>query len=336
MSTDNSLQPNPDDLPAGKPVDKLVVRDSGEFAVLLDTARFEHMWRVAQMFSKSGMVPEHYQGKAENCMIACMMAVRMGVDPFMFMQNSYMVKGKPGLESKLVIALINSSGLFEDSLDYEIEGGDDPKAERYRVRAFAVRRSTKRRVEGPWVDWTMVNAEGWSTRSDSKWRSIPGLMFMYRAAMFFGRLHCPERLMGMQTREEMIDAEYEVIDNESPALPEAGKQSFGFAGGKRSTTAPDAPAATPVEQTPPEPPKETGKKAKAAQATVTAPPADPAFDAEESKRLDAELAAQDEAKTKGRSHVEALKQEALAAIGDPPPPPGGMSMSGKTTPMQFK
>jgi len=31
-------------------------------------------------------------------------------------------------------------------------------------------------------------------------------MFMYRAAAWFGRINCPERLMGMQTRDEIEDA----------------------------------------------------------------------------------------------------------------------------------
>jgi hypothetical protein len=140
------------------------------------------------------------------------MAVRLGVDPFMFMQKSYIVHGKPGMEAQLAIALINSSGLFTDPLAFEINGDDpeNPFDESYMVRAWAVRKSTKQRVNGPWVDWKMVRAEGWFDKPGSKWKTIPSLMFCYRAASFFGRLACPERMMGMSTIEELQDLDSRV------------------------------------------------------------------------------------------------------------------------------
>lgn len=182
-----------------------IVTDDGQFANILDASKFSHLQRVAQLFASSGLVPVHFQGNTANCFIALQMAMRMGVDPFMFMQNTYIVYGRPGMEAKLAIALINSSGLFTDSLDYEIEGGPDPKSPNYRVRAFAIRKTTGKRVDGPWIDWGMVKAEEWHSKKGSKWPTIPGVMFQYRAAMFFGRLHCPERLMGMQTVDELRD-----------------------------------------------------------------------------------------------------------------------------------
>lgn len=183
---------------------RIAVEDSSQFANLLDSNKFGQLWRVATLFADSQMVPAHFQKKPADCFIAAQMAMRMGVDPFMFMQNTYIVHGRPGLEAKLAIALINSSGLFTDSLDYEIEG-TNPKDAKYRVRAFATRKSTNRVVYGTWVDWDTVRAEQWDSKPGSKWKTIPGLMFQYRAATFFGRLHCPERLMGMRTADELFD-----------------------------------------------------------------------------------------------------------------------------------
>lgn len=181
-----------------------VVEDDSQFANLLDAGKFGHLQRVATLFANSALVPQHFQGNVPNCFIAMQMAMRMGVDPFMFMQNTYIVYGRPGMEAKLAIALINSSGLFVDSLDYEIVG-DDPKKPDYKVRAFATRKSSGKTIYGPWVDWPTVKAEEWHSKKGSKWMTIPGLMFQYRAATFFGRLNCPERLMGMQTVDELRD-----------------------------------------------------------------------------------------------------------------------------------
>lgn len=199
----------------GEVVRRGLVVDSGQFMNLLDSNRFEHLWRVAQLFSASQMVPAHFQNQPSNCFIALQMAMRMDVEPFMFMQASYIVHGKPGLEAKLVIALINSSGLFSDPLDYEIEG-DDPFHKNYRVRAFAKRESTGKVIYGPWIDWKMVGAEGWDKKNGSKWLTMPGPMFQYRAASFFGRLNCPERLMGMQTKEELDDTPEPAMTQPAP------------------------------------------------------------------------------------------------------------------------
>ena len=61
----------------------------------------------------------------------------------------------------------------------------------------------------------MVKSEGWLTKTGSKWRTMPELMFQYRAASFFGRLYAPDILNGMQSVEEVkdvvstIDVEFE-------------------------------------------------------------------------------------------------------------------------------
>lgn len=195
---------DPKDLePKGKSAGLVCVDDS-DFSTLLDTSRFEQLYRIAQLYSRTKLIPEHFQGKPEDCMIVLQMAMRLNVDPMPMLQGMYVVHGKPGMEAKLAIGLINTSGLFQNSLDYEVDG-DDPKEKDYRVRAFAVSRATGKRINGPWIDWPMVKAEGWDGKSGSKWKTMPGLMFQYRAGMFFGRLHCPERLMGMQTVDELQD-----------------------------------------------------------------------------------------------------------------------------------
>ena len=165
-----------------------IVQDDGAFSNLLDTAKFEHMYRVANLFSESTMIPEHYRKQPGNCFIAVQMAVRLGVDPFMFMQRTYVVHGKPGMEAQLAIALMNTSGLFQDAIDYEAhcDVPDDPFDPSYRVRAWAVRKSTGKVITGPWIDWPLVKGEGWEKKEGSKWKTMPGMMFIYRAATFLG------------------------------------------------------------------------------------------------------------------------------------------------------
>ena len=176
------------------------VQDDSEFAIFLDTAKFEHVWRVAKMFAASSIVPEHFRGKIENCFIACQMAFRLKVDPFMFLQSTYVVHGKPGMEAKLAIALMNTSGLFDGPLEFDLAGEGDQRG----CQVKAKLKAGGREITGPRVSIATAKAEGWYGQNQ-KWKTIPDLMLQYRAASWFGRLYCPERLMGMQTVEEIRD-----------------------------------------------------------------------------------------------------------------------------------
>lgn len=178
-----------------------IVQDSSEYSMLLDTRKFEQMWRVACLFSKCGMVPTHYKDNPSACFVACQMAMRLSQDPLAFMQNSYVVHNKPGMMATYVIALINSSGLFSEPLQYEISGANGDKG----CVAWSVYKANGKRVEGPRVTMAMAKAEGWT--ANAKWQSLTDLMLTYRSAAFFGRTVCPERLLGMQTMEELEDVE---------------------------------------------------------------------------------------------------------------------------------
>ena len=173
-------------------------------AGFFDLQSFELMQRVSKAFSASDLVPQQYRGadKIANCMIAMDMAQRMGANPLMVMQNLYIVHGTPSWSSKFLIATINASGRYS-SLRYEWKG--EPGKPGYGCRAWAVELATGERLDGIWVTWEMVNAEGWSKKNGSKWQTMPDQMFVYRAAAFWQRAYAPELGMGLQTVEDVHD-----------------------------------------------------------------------------------------------------------------------------------
>lgn len=166
--------------------------------MLMDSARFSQLQRVANAISKSSMVPTHYQNMS-NVMIAMYTADRLGMDPFMFMQNSYVVHGKPGLQATLIISLINQSGLFVGGLQFNEGDGW--------CQAKAIRKDTGEEVLGDKVTMAIAKAEGWLDKPGSKWKTMPSLMLKYRAASWFSRTVCPEVTMGYLTTEELHDIE---------------------------------------------------------------------------------------------------------------------------------
>ena len=170
--------------------------------VWADKKAFDQTARAASMLSKSTLVPQAYQGKPEDCFIAVEMAARMGMSPVFVMQNLNVVRGRPAWTGQACIAMVNACGRFRDvKLVYTGKKGTDERG----CYLEAVRVTDGEVVQGTEVTMKLVRDEGWI--SNTKWKNMPEQMLGYRAASFFARLYCPEALMGLQTQEEVYDAE---------------------------------------------------------------------------------------------------------------------------------
>ena len=163
---------------------------------------FNQLLRAAQMLSQTSIIPQSYQGKPQDCFVAIEMANRMGVSPMVVMQNMYVVKGKPSWAGQACTMLINSCGKFKDVK--HIYTGEKGKPNRG-CYVTATRISDGSQVDGVEVTMQMAQSEGWT--SNSKWRNMPELMLAYRASAFFAGVYCPEAMMGVQTAEEVYDAD---------------------------------------------------------------------------------------------------------------------------------
>jgi hypothetical protein len=165
-------------------------------AFLHDGAAFEHIWRVAKAFSCSRMVPQHFQGKPEDCMVALMMAQQLEVNPLLALQNLQVVNGRAGFSASFAIGLANQRGPFAGPITWTNEGHGDDLV----VVAHAVVKATREEVSVP-VSMATAKAEGWV--KNPKYRSMPEQMLRYRSAVWLIRLHCPEVLLGLSTDEEI-------------------------------------------------------------------------------------------------------------------------------------
>ena len=182
--------------------------------VFADKQVFEHAQRVAKMMTTSSLVPKEYQNNIPNIMIALEMANRIGASPLMVMQNLNIIQGRPSWSSQFIISALNSCKRFSP-LRFKMDGEGDE----YGCTAWAKDQSGEI-LEGPKVTWKMANAEGWATKGGSKWKTMPELMFRYRAAAFFGRLYAPDVLMGMGTADEAED----IYDAETSSTEQRANQ----------------------------------------------------------------------------------------------------------------
>lgn len=187
------------------------VEQSNTFDMYQNRETMKFVYSTAKMLSQTELVPQNYQNKPENCVIAIDMANRMGVSPMFVMQNLYVVKGKPSWSGQACMSLIQACGRFENiKTVYSGDKGTEARG----CHITAVRISDGETVEGPEVTVSMAKAEGWM--SNPKWRNMPELMLAYRAAAFFARIYCPDALMGVQTAEENEDVFSRVRRTKAP------------------------------------------------------------------------------------------------------------------------
>ena len=212
-----------------------------------DKEAFEQVGRVANMLSKSTIVPEQYRGKPEDCFIAVEMAARMNTSPIFIMQNLYVVKGKPTWAGQACMAMITSCGKFRNVRHvYTGTRGTENRG----CYVTAERIADGEVLQGTEVTIEMAKGEGWL--NNSKWKNMPEQMLGYRAASFFARMFCPEALMGLQTTEEIYDAD--------PVMPVA-----------EAPSAANLSNAILEEETSPEPEKKQTRKKSKTEEPASAP-----------------------------------------------------------------
>ena len=207
------------------PYDLDVVRAEPNYvqtSIFLDVTRFELAQRVAKMLSTGKLLPAHFQNNIADIMIAMNLADRFKADPFMVMQNVYLIHGKPALQGTLVIALVNQCGKFT-TLQFRTEREKDKIIS---CTAYATEKNTGEVLEHT-LTHQEVEAEGWNRSKGSqksKWLTLPALMYKYRSATFFARVYCPEVLLGMQTVDELVDigpTQKSVIETNTKELTQA-------------------------------------------------------------------------------------------------------------------
>ena len=165
---------------------------------------FEDAQRIAKALASSTLIPPQFQGQQgfANCLVALEIAGRMNISPFLCMQHLHIIHGRPSWSSAFIIAMVNGCGRFTP-LRFEISGSGESLA----CYAVATDIKTQQELKGPTITMLMAKKEGWSTKSGSKWITMPELMIRYRAAAFWGRLFAGDLLVGLQTQEEVIDVE---------------------------------------------------------------------------------------------------------------------------------
>lgn len=183
-----------------------VVEDSSAVANIMDTARFEHIQRVARLMACSSLLPNHLRyvaGKpdrgelspdvqAANCFRVVNQALRWGFDPFAIVDETYMVGGKLGYQGKLVAAVVNAKAGLKSRLCYEFSG----QGQNLTVRVSGVFQG-----EDEERDVTLRVAD--AKTDNQMWFKDPEQKLIYSGVVKWARRHCPEVVMGVITDDDL-------------------------------------------------------------------------------------------------------------------------------------
>jgi hypothetical protein len=227
---------------------------------ILDTARFEHMQRIATIMAASSLIPDSLRKDKDdflppavvvsNCFMIVNQAVRWEMDPFAVAQSTSVVRGRLMYEGKLVAAVIEKRA--KTRLSYAF-GKWNPKTETVDLEADGEGDLLGVVVSGTLPGsnevLTIEGAVGiWKTTGDkSPWRAGAfKRQLRYRGAREWARAHSPGVMLGVITDDEVDELE-ERRERTRSRRPTALTAGFGDAP-EEKTEALAAPAEKTAEQ----------------------------------------------------------------------------------------
>lgn len=163
---------------------------------ILNPTTLAEALQMAEVISKSSIVPKDYQGNPGNVLVAIQWGMEIGLAPLQAMQNIAVINGRPSLWGDALLALCKASPLCEyitETVDGETaicvaKRRGDPQPV---VREFSMEDAKKAGLAG----------------KQGPWMQYPKRMLQMRARGFCLRDAFPDVLKGMAVAEEERDRE---------------------------------------------------------------------------------------------------------------------------------
>lgn len=184
---------------------------------VLDTARFEHMQRIAKVMAASSLIPDALcmtgtknnkqrlsdQVIFANCFLVVNQAVRWDMDPFAVAQCVSVVHGKLCYEGKLIAAVLEAKVGVRLIPEYDAGKGKDLKVTIYAYdenNAPITNPRTKDplTVSGTVSEWE-TSGDGSPWGAQKNWRR----QLLYRGTREWARWFRPEILLGVYSDDEL-------------------------------------------------------------------------------------------------------------------------------------
>lgn len=176
--------------------------------------KYEVAKRIAHTLSQSGLVPDAYRGRPNDCFVAINMGAELGLEPFQAIQSIAVIDGKPCLYGDGLIGVVRAS---PKCLWIEETISDDGKTATCRTQ----RKGDPNPIEATysWSDAMQAGIE-----SKFNWKKHPKRMLQMRARAYCLRDAYPDLLKGLGVVEEMDaheDTPPPVVEFDLPAQVES-------------------------------------------------------------------------------------------------------------------
>lgn len=165
-----------------------------------EPGNIDDAWRMATLFSKSGIIPEALIGKPNDVLVTMLAGRELGLSPIQSLRLVYVVKGKPYIATQLKMARVKNS---PECIYFKCIETTDQRA------TF----ETERRGEGVTrVTFTIEDAKraGLAGRpvtpgKESNWDKYPAVMLRWRAGSQLCDLVYSDVTNGVGSAEELDD-----------------------------------------------------------------------------------------------------------------------------------
>lgn len=198
------------------------VQDDSAISYMMDTAKFEHCYRVAQMMARASLIPKHLKGDcaeqtAANCFLIVNQSIRWGFDPFAVAPETYVVGDKLGFSGKLIAAVINARAGLSEKLSYAF---NDKKGDELEITVSG-RFDTEKEPR------TVTVSVKEARTQNQMWTKDPYQKLVYTGATKWARRHKPEIVLGVITEDDadLIREELRFAQAKPAEIPQFVPQS---------------------------------------------------------------------------------------------------------------
>jgi hypothetical protein len=156
---------------------------------------FEQMIKVAEVLSKSGLVPKVYQGKPADVFGAMQYGAELGMMPFAAIRNIDMIDGSPSLRARAAMGVC----VAERDCDSFVEATapDDFGGKSVWI---CTRKGVAYRGE-----FSIDQAKQAGLLGKNNWKNYPVQMLENRAIAYAARKAYPDKLSGVYTPDEVLE-----------------------------------------------------------------------------------------------------------------------------------
>lgn len=211
-----------DTLPPAQPLVHDAVATLMRHAQMMDTAH-----ELAQRVCRTEMCPATYRGNPDAAMVAIMHGAELGLGPLAALQSIFVVYGRPTLESRTMVALLEQRGYRIQTVEASDESvtveGVAPTGkremstwtiEKARMRGYVAQKA----ANGQWVK----NEKG-RIAGNTKYLTDPEAMLWAKAAAIVCRRLAPHVLLGLPYTREEIESESDWSDRVESERPEPAR-----------------------------------------------------------------------------------------------------------------